>query len=428
MITLFAVLVIGGYAVYVMTPEERKRSLQRLESRYWLVRDATDKIRSQDEPFRKTLQARTAWPIVVPAILSVNVLVFVAMLLGSGSFSDADTLVGWGASFGPRTTNGEWWRVATALVVHTGLLQVIIYSVCLVQAGITLERLLGHAAVATVYVAAGLFANLQSLSTYPMGITAGASGAIFGVYGLLLATLLWSALQRAPIEPVLFGDLRGADTVDGEAAPEAVEPVRIPLQTLTRMAPVAGLFLLYTLAAGGFGTAALAGLLTGFVCGLVFARRATEQKTPMVQIAAAVAVTAVIIIASAAILRGVADVRPEIARLVALEDRTAGAYEKAVNQFRNGALSAQALAKLINQTIMPELQTAQARLKAIQGVPPEHQALVASAEEYFRLRDESWRLRADALFKSNLVALRAADRSERASLEALERIRPAAEK
>lgn len=136
-------------------------------------------------------------------------------------------------------------------------------------------------------------------------------------------------------------------------------------------------------------------------------------------------VTLVLVVASAVMLRGVEDVRPEIARLVALEDRTAVAYNKAVEQFKNGALSSQALAKMISQTIVPELRAAHARVKAVNGVPQEHQALVESAEEYFRLRDESWRLRVEALQKSNMKTLRAADRSERASLDALQRIRPA---
>jgi len=132
----------------------------------------------------------------------------------------------------------------------------------------------------------------------------------------------------------------------------------------------------------------------------------------------------VIVVASAAMLRGISDVRPEIARVVALESTTAGTYEKAVVQFKNGAMTAQALEKVITQKIVPELKQAHERLKAVNGVPAEHQPLVANAEEYLRLRDESWRLRADALRKSNMLALRAADRSERASLEALEKIRP----
>jgi membrane associated rhomboid family serine protease len=442
---LVVVLVVGGYTVYVMSPEERQKALRSLEDRFWQANDAAVKVRAQDEPFRAVLKARTPLPIVVPAIIGINVLVFTAMLFSSGSFSDPAVLIGWGASFGPRTSNGEWWRLATALVVHAGLFHLLITTAGLAQAGITLERLLGPLAIAAVYVSAGLFAGMERLSGQPMEIHAGSTGAVLGVYGLLLSTLLWNVLQRRqgptpdaarPVESAARQeglDLRGALTpIESHNAPETASPesaeaaaasALIPIKTLTRMAPAAAIFGLYALG-GGFGTPELAALLSGFVCGLVFARRANEQTTPALHIGAAFATTAVIVLASAAMLRGIADVRPEIARVVALESSTAGTYDKAVVQFKNGALTAQALEKVITQKIVPELEQAHARLKAVSGVPAEHKPLVANAEEYFRLRDESWRLRADALRKSNMVALRAADRSERASLEALERIRP----
>ena len=81
---------------------------------------------------------------------------------------------------------------------------------------------------------------------------------------------------------------------------------------------------------------------------------------------------------------------------------------------------------MIERKITPELQAMQARLKTLGRVPPEHQPLLGGAEEYLRLRDESWRLRAAALHKSSMPALRKAESAERASLEALERLKPAA--
>ena len=442
---LLVVLVVGGYAVYVMTPDERLKALRFLEQRFWMANDAAVKVRAHDEPFRAVLKARTPLPIVVFAIVGLNVLVFLAMLVSSGSFSDPSFLVSWGASFGPKTSNGEWWRIATSLFVHAGLVHLLVTIIGLAQAGITLERMLGPLAIAAVYASAGLFSGIERLSRHPMDVNAGAAGAVMGVYGLLIATLMWNVVQRgmgatpAQATPGAFDqpaaqetlNLRGvlAPLEDRGASMEAPSDATaagssalIPMKTLVRMAPAAGFFALYTLASG-FGTPEIAGLLCGFTCGLVFARRAAEQTTPALQPAAAFAVTLVIVVASAAMLSGIADVRPEIARVVALETSTAGTYEKAVVQFKNGAMTAQALEKVITQKIVPELNQAHARLKAVSGVPAEHRPLVASAEEYFRLRDESWRLRADALRKSNMVALRAADRSERASLEALERLR-----
>src|SRR5688572_29538353 len=68
----------------------------------------------ESEPFRSELRARLRWPIVTFAIVAANVVVFASMIFGSGSLDDARTLLGWGGSFGPRTTNGEWWRLVAA--------------------------------------------------------------------------------------------------------------------------------------------------------------------------------------------------------------------------------------------------------------------------------------------------------------------------
>jgi hypothetical protein len=105
-------------------------------------------------------------------------------------------------------------------------------------------------------------------------------------------------------------------------------------------------------------------------------------------------------------------------------------------------MTAEALALLIDRTIIPELQVTAARLKALVGVPKEHQPLVANAEEYVRLRSESWRLRSEWLLKAGRAPRRGteaaehrannrtiarAEETERAALEALERLRPAVE-
>jgi len=439
--TWLVILFVAGYAVYVMTPEERLKVWRSVETKYWIANDAAAKALPRDEPFRAVLRARTPKPLFVPAIIGVNLLVFIGMLLSSRSFADPSLLIDWGASFGPKTSNGEWWRLVTSLFVHAGFVHVVVMTVGIAQVGLTLERMLGPAAIAVVYMSAGLLGSLERVSSHPMDVNAGAAASVLGVYGLLGSTVLWNVLQQkrgviaesvAPPQSAAQEtlSLRGilAPLEDGSAPATEVAAAPsgaafIPMETLKRMAPAAGLFGLYTLATG-FGTPEMTALLAGTLCGLLFARRSTEQATPPLHAAAAFGATAVIIVASAAMLHGIADVRPEIARVVALETSTAGAYEKAVVQFRNGALTAQALEKVITQKIVPELEQAHARLKAVSGVPAEHRTLVANAEEYFRLRDESWRLRADALRKSNMGALRAADRSERASLEALGRIRP----
>src|ERR687898_1265090 len=110
-------------------------------------------------PLRDALRARTRRPVVTPAILVVNVAVFLLMLVGTGALGDADTLVGWGASVASRTTNGEWWRLVTMLFVHAGPLHLIAMVAGLVPLGLMLERLVGSVAFATMFFGAGIFAR-----------------------------------------------------------------------------------------------------------------------------------------------------------------------------------------------------------------------------------------------------------------------------
>jgi hypothetical protein len=203
-------------------------------------------------------------------------------------------------------------------------------------------------------------------------------------------------------------------------------PLTIPLKSLKPLGAVAAIFVLYNAATGSLpGPAEWVGLGIGFGCGILLARGVAEKKPELRPIAVAAATALALTVVSAVPLRGIANVRPELDRLIEIEERTAGAYDKAVGQFRLGARTPKQLAEVIDQQIRPELKAAMARIDGFEGVPGEHLALVTSAQEYLRLRDESWRLRSEALHKANMPALRKADRSEHASLLALEKTRPA---
>lgn len=398
---LFCLLVIGGFAVYVMTPAERVRLVHKALPALRFAKDTAVQIHTARDPFFDALRERTPWPVVTPAIVLLNVFVFIRMLFGEGSLSDADTLLAWGGSFGPRTTNGEWWRLFTSLFVHAGPLHLLTDVAGLAIVGLMLERLVGHFAFATVYLGAGIFGGLASLSADPMAVTVGSSGAIFGLYGLLLASAVWGALKRS---------------------------LTIPLLAVKQMAPGVAIFLLYNLATRGLDAGAGNGLVMGFIAGLVLAWGVSERKTPAIRSAAAMAATLVIVVAAAVPLRGFTDVKPEIARVLAVEDRTTQVYDKAVKQFQLGALDAESLAQVIHTSVLPELQAVSARLKSLERVPAEHRPLVANAGEYLRLRSESWRLRAEGLRKHEMPTVQRSDRTARAALDVYDAIRSAEEK
>jgi len=396
-IFLLFLVAIAVVAYKAATPEQRAQVGQNILASIRRVKDAATRQRPELAAFRDALRARTPWIGVTPAIAALNALVFVGMIFGRGALADPQTIVAWGGSFGPRTTNGEWWRLLTMMFVHTGFVPLVVNLAGLAQAGVMLERMVGNIAFAAVYLAAGILASLVTLLVYPITVSAGASGALFGVYGLLVVTLI-------------AGIRRHSATA-------------IPLRAITRLLPAAAVFIFYNLGDDSVQTAAeLCGLAVGLLAGFALHARLADRKPPAWRAAATFATAAVIALACVVPLRGVADVRPELLHIIAVEREDAGHYQFAVERLRKDHLSAQELAQFIEQKILPDLQAARARLKAIDGVPPEHQPLVASAEQYFKLRDESWRLRAQGLRRTNMLKLREAEAAERGALEALESV------
>ncbi len=135
---------------------------------------------------------------LTPLLVVVNLVVFVAMLFnGAGLWGSQNAVqLAWGANFGPATQDGEWWRLGSALFLHFGLLHVALNMFALWDVGQWVERMYGHLRFAVIYFAAGLAGNLLSLVVYAgQAVSGGASGAIFGLYGALLA-YLWLARSR----------------------------------------------------------------------------------------------------------------------------------------------------------------------------------------------------------------------------------------
>jgi hypothetical protein len=218
---------------------------------------------------------------------------------------------------------------------------------------------------------------------------------------------------------------------------------------IKRLGVGAALFVLYSLVSGHLGAAEIGGLIAGLGSGLVLARCAADRHPRIGLVAATMAAAAVVAVACALPLRNIADVKPEIARAIATEETTSAAYHAALRAYQKGDLTADALAELTERTILPKVQAVGARLDALRNVPSEHQTIVSNAREYVRLRCQSWRLRADALrrsdtalrrakvgtadahsrlaaearFRSNAIARGNAEGAERASLDMFQRIK-----
>ena len=127
--------------------------------------------------------------VVTWGLLAINVAVWTAMELSGGSENE-DVLLRFGAMFGPLIANGEYWRLFTAMFLHVGFMHLLFNGIGLLIFGRLLERIFGHYRFTTIYVLAGLSGSVASYTFNPVGIGAGASGAIFGVLGALAAFFL----------------------------------------------------------------------------------------------------------------------------------------------------------------------------------------------------------------------------------------------
>ena len=101
----------------------------------------------------------------------------------------APDLLAYGAQFRPAVEQGDYWRMFTAMFLHVGIVHCMFNFLSLLFLGGLLERLIGHRTFLLLYLVSGLFASLNSLVWNTNVVSAGASGAIFGVIGALLVLL-----------------------------------------------------------------------------------------------------------------------------------------------------------------------------------------------------------------------------------------------
>ena len=144
---------------------------------------------------------------VTLALIFVNLLVFVLMLFAGASLwhTDSSVQLAWGASFGPATQDGQWWRLFTAMFLHFGIAHLALNMWALWDVGRLVERLLGRWQFALLYLGSGTGANLLSLAVNGgSAVCAGASGAVFSLYGALLV-FLWR--ERGQVDPSEFRSL-----------------------------------------------------------------------------------------------------------------------------------------------------------------------------------------------------------------------------
>ena len=155
------------------------------------------------EDFYTRMDQLPAGAPVTTTIVLLNVIVFGLMLLNGAGLLTHDGLVAvrFGSNLGRLTMTGQWWRLFTSIFIHFGLLHIALNMTALYQTGRTVERMYGSLHFLLLYLFSGLCGSMVSILWHPAANSAGASGAIFGVFGGLLAFLLSSdnAIPRSVI-------------------------------------------------------------------------------------------------------------------------------------------------------------------------------------------------------------------------------------
>ncbi len=147
----------------------------------------------------KVMNLSTGNMYVTYGIIVINVIVFIAMVVSGVSFMSptGEDIVNWGGNFSPYTNSGDWWRLITCVFVHIGIIHLLFNMYALYTIGVYLEPMLGKTKYIVAYLCTGIFASLVSLWWHKTPVaSAGASGAIFGMFGVFLALLSTSLIPK----------------------------------------------------------------------------------------------------------------------------------------------------------------------------------------------------------------------------------------
>jgi membrane associated rhomboid family serine protease/Flp pilus assembly protein TadD len=190
-------------------------------------------------------------------LFGANIAVFLAMAFASSAVIDfpGQTLVSFGANFGPYTLSGDWWRLLTYMFLHGGILHIAFNMWCLWDLGALAESLYGRWTFAAIYLITGIAGGLASVGWNPGVLSVGASGAIFGLAGALIASFY---LGEFSLPSVAIGG------------------------TLRSLLIFAGFNLFFGGMFGGIDNAChIGGLVSGLILGALIARVAPDYAKPM---------------------------------------------------------------------------------------------------------------------------------------------------
>ena len=176
----------------------------------------TDNINKKNEKRNKIAEKIFSYkqPIVTYIIMAICIIIFILIELSGGS-TNSQTLLKYGANLDVLVKNGEYYRLFTCIFLHVGIMHLLCNMYSLYIIGREVENLFGKIKYIIIFILSGIFGSIMSLAFTHNTISAGASGAIFGLLGALLyfgmhyRTYLGETIKRSIIPIIVINLIIG---------------------------------------------------------------------------------------------------------------------------------------------------------------------------------------------------------------------------
>lgn len=182
-----------------------------------VTNDINQKTIKDNEAYARVFEPKKI--IVTPILMALCIIIFVLMYIWGNGSEDIYTLIKFGANYQPLVKAGEVWRLVTAMFLHIGIIHLVCNMYSLWIIGRQLETFLGKFKFLIVYLGSGILGSLLSVTLHST-VSAGASGAIFGLMGSLLYfgyhyRLYLGSVMKTQVIPIILLNLLIGFTLSG---------------------------------------------------------------------------------------------------------------------------------------------------------------------------------------------------------------------
>ncbi len=333
--------------------------------------------------FWRALYQRTRWAIVAALLILANAVVFGLMVRQGMPWltPDPKRMIEWGANYGPRTLAGEEWRLVASMFLHFGAVHLGMNMLALWSVGGLVERIFGNIGFLLLYLISGLAGSFASVLFHPEAISAGASGAIFGVAGGLLGGA-WKLRRSLP--PALLA---------------AARSVAVNLLVLLVIYGVVNHFhpVIDNAAHVGGG---LAGMLIGWLLAEPIPNPRPSRRGVRNLIVAGLG-TAACYGAWMMLPHPPADVAALETQYKRVEKEVTRILESAEGRLRAGASTQEEYADILEQDVLPRWKKLHEDFQSAGSIPEVHREPMADLRKIIELREAGWELQIEALRKGD---------------------------